>query len=199
MVELKIFNRWSTEGITVDDMGLKDYVCMTPKVVPRTGARYAKFRFHKSQANMVERFINKLMIPGHRSKKHYISSGKNTGKGIRAYALAEKTFLLIEGRTKENPIKVFVKAVENAAPREEVTAIEYGGARYAKALEMAPQRRIDFVMRLMIQGAYQKSFGKKIKAEEALADEIINAYKLSNMSVAIAKKLEMERQADSSR
>ncbi|MEK6828123.1 MAG: hypothetical protein AABX78_02130 [Nanoarchaeota archaeon] len=33
----------------------------------------------------------------------------------------------------------------------------------------------------------------------SLADEIISAYRLSNASNAIAKKLEIERQADSSR
>ena len=37
------------------------------------------------------------------------------------------------------------------------------------------------------------------KIESCLAEEIINAYKLSNNSNAIAKKLEVERQADSSR
>ena len=92
-----------------------------------------------------------------------------------------------------------VKAVENAAPREEIITIEYGGARYPKAVECAPQRRVDLVLRNITQGSYAKSFGTKKPIENCLADEIISAYKLSNDSFAISKKLEVERQADSSR
>ena len=51
----------------------------------------------------------------------------------------------------------------------------------------------------MTQGAYQKSFNSKKSIENCLAEEIINAYKLSSNSNAISKKLEVERQADSSR
>ena len=66
-----------------------------------------------------------------------------------------------EKQTKENPIKIFAKALENAAQREEIITIEYGGARYPKAVECAPQRRVDLALRYMTQGAYQKSFNSK--------------------------------------
>ena len=124
---------------------------------------------------------------------------QGTGKGQTAYNLVHQAFELIEQKLKKNPIEVFVKAIENAAPREEIVTIEYGGARYPKAVEMAPQRRVDTVLKLMIQGSYQKSFNKKKKSYECLAEEIINAYQMSQDSSAIAKKLELERQADSSR
>ena len=51
----------------------------------------------------------------------------------------------------------------------------------------------------MVQGAYHKSFNAKKKMVNCLADEILFAYQLSSQSNAIAKKNEMERQADSSR
>ena len=143
--------------------------------------------------------MNKVMGAGHKSKKHFRSSGRTTGKAQKAYDIIEKTFKLIESRTKENPIKVFAKALENAAQREEILTIEYGGARYPKAVECSPQRRIDIALRHMTQGAYHKSFGAKKPVEEFLAEEIINAYNLSQNSNAIAKKLEVERQADASR
>ncbi len=73
------------------------------------------------------------------------------------------------------------------------------GARYPKAVECAPQRRVDIVLRYFVQGAYAKCFNSKKKLVDALADEIINAYKLSPNSLAVSKKLEVERQADSSR
>lgn len=199
MTELKAFNRWSTSDIKVTDPGLKDYITLEPKIVPRTGARYAGNRFHKSKVFIVERLMNKIMIPGHKSKKHFKSSGHITGKASKAYNIVEKVLRIIEVKTKENPLKIFVKALENAAQREEIITIEYGGARYPKAVECAPQRRIDMVLRHMAQGAYHKSFNSKKPIEEWLADEITNAYNLSSSSNAIAKKLEVERQADASR
>ena len=94
-------------------------------------------------------------------KKHFISSGHNTGKKDKALKIVEKAFEKIEQKTKKNPVAVLAKAIENAAPREEVISIEYGGARYPKAVECAPQRRIDIALRYMTQSAYQKSFNTK--------------------------------------
>lgn len=196
---VKAFNRWSVDGIKVEDRGLVGYICLTPRIVPKTGGKNVGTRFHKSKTFIVERLINKLMNPGHKSKKHFISSYQTTGKGIKAYDIVERTFEIIENKTKENPIKVFVKALENAAPREEILTIEYGGARYPKAVECAPQRRVDIVLKLFTQGAFQKSFNKKLSIENTLSNEIIAAYNLSQTSAAIQKKLEVERQADSSR
>jgi small subunit ribosomal protein S7 len=199
MVEIKAFNRWSTEGIVVEDPGIKPYVQLQAKIVPRTGARYAGNKFYKSKVFIIERLMNKLMIPGHKSKKHFRTSYKMTGKAHQAYDIVEQTLVNIERQTKENPIKIFVKALENAAQREEIITIEYGGARYPKAVECSPQRRIDLALRHMTQGAYHKSFNSKKSMVDCLAEEIINAYRLSQSSNAITKKLEIERQADSSR
>ena len=111
----------------------------------------------------------------------------------------ERVLEIVEERTKQNPITVLVLAIEKAAPREEVISIEYGGARYPKAVECAPQRRIDIALRYMTQAGMQKSFRSKTSIEHALADEIIAAYEGSQNSLAISRKLEVERQADSSR
>ena len=165
----------------------------------KTGARYAGNKFHKSRVFIVERLINKLMIPGHKGKKHFKTSGHMTGKANTAYGIVEEAFKLIEKQSKENPIKVFVKALENAAQREEIITIEYGGARYPKALECSPQRRVDLVLRHMTEGAYHRTFNTKKSIVNTLAEEILGAYRLSPGSNAIAKKLEIERQSDSSR
>lgn len=196
---IKAFDRWDVEGVKIKDPGLVNYINLEPRVVPKTGAKYAGNRFHKSKTFIVERLINKVMIPGHKSKKHFRSSAHITGKGQKAFEIVEKTFKIIEKKTKENPINVFVEALVNAAPREEIITIEYGGARYPKAVECAPQRRIDIALRYFVQGSYQKSFNSKKSIEDALAEEIINAYTLSPNSMAVSKKLEIERQADSSR
>ncbi|MBW2994559.1 30S ribosomal protein S7 [Candidatus Woesearchaeota archaeon] len=199
MTEILAFNRWSTSGIAVADEGLVRYINLEPRVVPKTGARYAGKRFHKSKIFIVERLINKLFIPGHKSKKHLRSSGHCTGKTSNAYGIVENAFTIIEQKIKENPLKVFVQALVNAAPREEIVTIEYGGARYPKAVECSPQRRLDIALRFFVQGSYDKSFKKKKSVESALADEIMAAYKLDPKSLAISKKNETERQADAAR
>ncbi len=198
-MKILAFNKWDCEGIKVEDPGLQRYITLQPRIMPRSGAKYAGNRFHKSKIFIVERLMNKIMVPGHKGKKHVKSSGRCTGKANKAYEIVLNTLNLIEQRTKENPVKVLVKAIENGAPREEIITIEYGGARYPKAVECAPQRRIDYVLKMMVQGSYQKSFNAKIKFVDALANEIIAAFRLDAKSQAIAKKFEVERQADSSR
>lgn len=199
MSEIKVFNRWGIEGVKVDDHGLQQYVTLQPRIVPKTGAKYAGSRFHKSRTFIVERLINKIMVSGHKSKKHFKTSYHMTGKANTAYSIVEEAFKQVEKSTKENPVKVFVKALENAAQREEIVTIEYGGARYPKAVECSPQRRVDLALRYMTQGAYHKTFNTKKSIVSSLAEEIVNAYRMSSASNAIAKKLEIERQADSSR
>jgi len=79
MKDIKVFNRWSIEGITVQDPGLVNYINLEPTIVPKTGGKNVGIRFHKSKTFIVERFMNKLMVPGHKSKKHF----RTTSKGCR--------------------------------------------------------------------------------------------------------------------
>ncbi len=199
MADIKCFNRWSTDGITVRDTGIAPYITLHPKILPKTGARYAGNRFHKSYVFIVERLAAKLMNTGHKARKHFISSGHHTGKKNNSLNIIESAFGKVEAKLKKNPIAALVLAVENAAPREEVISIEYGGARYPKAVDIAPQRRVDLALRNMTQGAYWKTFNKKMKIDDALADEIISAAQSSGKSNAIAKKRDLERQASSSK
>ena len=196
---MKLFNRWDTDGIVINDKGLVGYINLNPILVPKTGGKNTVVRFWKNKYSIVERLMNKLMIPGHRGKKHKLTSGKCSGKSYTVYKIVYGTFELIENKIKKNPVEVFVKALENAAPREEITSIEYGGAKYPQAVDCSPQRRVDIALRMMVQGAYQKSYGKKKKMTNALAEEILSAYNSEQSSAAISRKLELERQSDASR
>ena len=198
MSTIKFFNRWDAEA-KVSDMGLVNYITLHPKILPKTGARYAGNRFHKSNTFIVERLAVKLMGAGHKGKKHFMSSGHTAGKKNLALRVLENAIAKAELKLKINPLQIVVKAIENAAPREEVIAIEYGGARYPKAVDVAPQRRVDLALRNITQGAYSKSFNKKSKIEDALADELINAAQGSVKSAAVSKKRDVERQAASSK
>ncbi|MEK6904647.1 MAG: 30S ribosomal protein S7 [Nanoarchaeota archaeon] len=196
---MKVLGKWDVGNINVIDPGLKDYINLRPVFVPRTAGRYSKTRFWRNKYNVVERLINKLMVPGHKGKKHFISSGRCGGKSLTAINIVRKAFEIVEQKTKKNPIEIFAKAIENAAPRDEITTIEYGGAKYPQAVDCSPQRRVDLVLKFFIQGSYQRSYGKKAKAHEALADEIMRACTNDGKSFAIAAKLQLERQADAAR
>ncbi len=198
--EIKLFNRWSFEGVEVTDPGLKRYINLTPIIVPKTGGRHAKTQFHKSKLNIVERFINKLMVPGHRGKKHLLTSGRCTGKTFTIAKIVEEVFEKIEKKTKKNPIQVFVKAIENAALREEITSYQLGGIMVRKAVVTSPQRRVDLALRNIVQAAYRKSFGKKKRMVDALVEEILGAYENDpSKSEAIKEKERIEREAEGAR
>jgi small subunit ribosomal protein S7 len=197
---MKVFNLWDIESVKVQEKALIPYIFINPVLVPRSAGRgVSGQRIWTMKYNIIERLMNRLMVPGHKGKKHKTSSGHCTGKSNKVYKIVKETFQNIEKETKQNPIQVFVTAIENASPREEVTGIEYGGARYSKSVDLSPLRRIDLALRWMVQGSYAKSFNAKKKISQALTDEILAAFKMDQASNAISKKLESERQADSSR
>jgi len=115
MTELKLFNRWSYQGIEIKDPGIKPYINLRPVVIPKTYGRNSKHPFYRSKMNIVERLINKLMVPGHRGKKHLLTSGRCTGKTQTIIKLVKEVFERLENQTKKNPIEVLVTAIGNAA------------------------------------------------------------------------------------
>jgi small subunit ribosomal protein S7 len=195
---MKIFNKYSTEEVKVEDPGLKEYINLDERLVLRSAGR-AKQRFAKSKINVIERMASLLAVPGHRGKKHKIITSHSTGKYEKNMKIMLETLKILEKKTGNNPVQVLVKAIENAAPRDEVTMIEYGGARYPQAVDMSPMRRINKTMKNLIHGAYDKAFNKKAKIQEALADEILLAYEEKPESFAMSKKNESEKTADSAR
>lgn len=196
----KIFNRWSIEGITVSDPGLKNYINLRPIIVPTSHGRHAVSQFYKSShLNIIERLINHLFVPGHKGKRHRMTSGQCAGKSMTVYNIVKKTLEIIEERTKKNPIEVFVRAIENAALREEITSFQVGGIIVRRAVITAPQRRVDLALRLIKQGAYHKAFGKK-SITQCLAEEILATYNYdAQNSYAIKEKERIEREAAGAR
>ena len=195
---IKLFGRWSPI-VEVKDQGLKPYINLNPVLVPYTAGRTIKKQFWKSKKSIVERLAAKLMIAGHKGKKHYWTSNINTGKIATQYRLIIQTFDAIEKKTKKNPLEVLVRALEQGTPREGVATIEYGGVRYPKAADMAPQRRIDLALRWIVQSAFMSSRKHKKMMFDALADEIIATAAGDAKSSCITKKTELERQAAASR
>jgi small subunit ribosomal protein S7 len=201
VTELKLFGKWDYEGIKVDDLGLEKYISLKPTSLPHTGGRHENRRFGKSQLPIVERLINRLLNPGLAKGKggKHIKMSVASGKKQKAINIIKTAFEIIYLRTKNNPIQVMVKAIENAAPREETTRISYGGIVYHQSVDIAPQRRIDIALRFLIQGTVKATKKSSKTIEECIADEIIAASENNPRSYSISKKEERERIAFSTR
>jgi small subunit ribosomal protein S7 len=198
-MEIKIFDRWSTKDVEVLDIGLKNYINLKPVIVPKTSGRHRQ-QFHRAKMNIVERLITKLMVPGHRSKRHRITSGRVVGKYSTNYKIVKDAFQKIENITKKNPVEVFVRAVENSALREEIANYQIGGIIVRKSVITSPQRRVDMALRNITQTSYKKSFGKKDKMSDVLANELVGAFNNDkNKSEAVAEKERIEREAEGAR
>ena len=189
---------YDVSEVVVEDEGLKDVINLDAKLIVKDAGRNVQ-KFGKTKVNIVERLMNRLAVAGHRGKKHKIEMGFATGKYSKNMKIVLEAFKIIEKRTNKNPIQVLVKAIENSAPRDEITVIEYGGARYPQAVDVSPSRRINLALRWITQGAGDKAFGKKKSLSQALAEEIILASENNGESFAYKKKNEAEKQADSAR
>jgi small subunit ribosomal protein S7 len=186
--EIMLFQKWSFKDITVKDIGLQRYLNLTPMVAPHSMGRHEHQRFRKAKVNIVERLINGLM-----------RGGKNAGKKAKATNIVKEAFEIINVKTGKNPIYVLVQAVENASPCEDTTRVSYGGVVYHLSVDVAPQRRIDLAIRHITAGAKASSANNPKSIQETLADELVLAANKDIKSVAVAKRNEIERVAQSSR
>ncbi len=196
--EFKIFDIYDLSEIKVEDPGLKPVINLQSKLILKSYGRNTQ-KFGQTKVNIVERLMNKLAVAGHRGKKHRIILGRSTGKYSKNMKTVLEAFKIIEKRTGKNPVQVLVNAIENSAPKDEVTVIEYGGARYPQAVDVSPLRRVNLALKHIVHGASDRAFNKKKNIAQGLAEEIILASENNGESFAIRKRNESEKQADSAR
>ncbi|MFX1562225.1 MAG: 30S ribosomal protein S7 [Promethearchaeota archaeon] len=198
---IKVFGKWSTKDIEIQDAGLTKYICLTPFIIPHTHGRHEHRRFGKEHVHIVERFINRLMTPGwaRRRSAGARNAGLIAGKKSSAIRIVKEAFEIIHLRTGKNPIQILIQAIVNAAPREETTRISYGGISYHTACDVAPLRRIDLALRFLAESVWGKSFNTIVPIEEIIADELMAAASRDARSNAVRRREEKERMALSAR
>ncbi|MFC4541121.1 30S ribosomal protein S7 [Halosolutus amylolyticus] len=185
-VSAKLFGTWEIGEIEYGDPSTERYITVTP--IAHTAGRHASKQFKKSQVSIVERFINRLM-----------QTEENTGKKQQSLNHVREAFELVHERTEENPVQVLVTAVENAAPREETVRLKYGGISVPKAVDVAPQRRVDQALKFLAEGVYNDSFKTTTPAAEAIANQLVGAANYDVQTYAISQKEEKERVAAAAR
>ncbi len=183
-----LFGKYPFEGIEIHDPGLAPHLYVHPIYSPHTEGKLSGRPFMKAHMHLVERLANNLM-----------KGGKFTGKKSKAITTIKLAFDEVAAREKANPLQLLVNAVENAAPREEVTRLQFGGISVPRAVDSAPARRASVAIRNLALGAIQASRKSTRPIHSCLASEIILASKADLTSFAVGRKEEVERVAQSAR
>ena len=125
------------------------------------------------------KFINVLMLDGKKSTAERIVYG----------ALDE-----VAEKTKEDPVEVFVRALDNVRPVVEVKSRRVGGATYQVPVEVRPRRRTALAMRWLVDASRrrgEKSMGLR------LASELLEA--AANRGNAVKKREDTHRMAEANK
>lgn len=116
------------------------------------------------------------------------------GKKSVAEKVVHDAFERIKKITKEDPVVIFERAIENVSPHVEVSSRRVGGANYQVPREVRPTRQFTLALR-WITDAARKRGGKPVA--ERLAEELVAASK--NEGAAIKKKQDVHRMAEANR
>lgn len=130
-------------------------------------------------SQLVTRFINSLM-----------KRGKKT--------VAEQTFYgaleIVQEKAKDDPLKLFKRAVENVKPQVEVKSRRVGGSTYQVPVEVSSNRQLSLSIRWLVE--YARSRGER-SMREKLAGEFLDA--ANNRGGAMKKKDDTHRMAEANK
>jgi ribosomal protein S7, bacterial/organelle len=130
-------------------------------------------------SKLVAKLINKVMLDG---------------KKGTAQQILYSAFDRIEASTKENPLDVFQKALENIMPVLEVRSRRVGGSNYQVPVEVRPERRTTLGLRWLVQYARLRN---ERTMEERLAKEIMDA--ANGQGNSVKKREDIHRMAEANK
>ena len=133
----------------------------------------------KYSDRMVGRFTNVIMKDGKKSTAEHIVYG---------------AFEIIEKKTRNDPLAMFRRALDNIRPRVEVKSRRVGGATYQVPIEVRPERANSLAMRWLSSYARNRA-GKSM--HEKLADEIIDA--ANERGESVKKREDTHRMAEANK
>ncbi|MBW2243525.1 MAG: 30S ribosomal protein S7 [Deltaproteobacteria bacterium] len=128
---------------------------------------------------MVTRFMNIIMLDGKKSTAERILYG---------------AFDEIEQKTRNDPLAMFRRAIDNVRPRVEVKSRRVGGATYQVPIEVRPERATSLAMRWLVGSARSRG-GKSMK--DKLANELIDA--ANEQGEAVKRREDTHRMADANK
>jgi small subunit ribosomal protein S7 len=133
----------------------------------------------KYNSTLITKFINTYMKQGKR--------------GIAERVIYE-TMEIVKKKAKEDPLKVFEKAVENVRPQVETKSRRVGGATYQVPIEVEINRSVSVGVRWLIH--YAQGRGGKSMVER-LSAEVLDA--VGNKGGAVKKREDTHKMAEANR
>ena len=133
----------------------------------------------KYRSSLLTRFMNVVMLDGKKSTAEKIVYGA-------LQTVAEKT--------RDEPIKIFERALQNCKPDVEVKSRRVGGATYQVPVEVREERRIALSMRWLVLYARRRA-GRTMR--EKLAAELIEA--ANERGGAFKKREDTHRMAEANK
>ena len=133
----------------------------------------------KYNSKLVAKFMNNVMRRGKKSLAEHILYG---------------ALDLIEQRSKQDPLDVFHKALDNVRPVIEVKSRRVGGATYQVPVEVRNERRDALAMRWIINYAKQRSEKTMV---QKLAGELQDA--AQNRGGSVKKREDTHRMAEANK
>lgn len=127
----------------------------------------------------LQKFINKLMYDGKKSKAETIIYG---------------SLKLVEEKLQKPAVEVFEKALSNLAPLMEVKSRRVGGATYQVPIEVTRERGHALAMQWLREAARERAGRSMI---EKLSAEIMDSF--SGTGAAMKKREDMHKTAESNK
>ena len=143
--------------------------------------------------------IKKKKLPGDRRYNStlltkFINTYMKRGQKSTAERAIYGTLELVKQKAKEDPLKVFEKAVENVRPTLETKSRRVGGATYQVPIEVEANRSVAVGVRWLLK--YAQARGGKSMIEKLTA-EILDA--VANKGGAVKKREDTHKMAEANR
>ena len=116
------------------------------------------------------------------------------GKKSLAEGIVYGAFDMIEEKTKQDPLSVFKKAMDNVRPTLEVKPKRVGGATYQVPMEVNSRRATTLAIRWIVDFSRKR---KEHTMRERLANEILDASE--NTGASVKRREDLYKMAESNR
>jgi small subunit ribosomal protein S7 len=116
------------------------------------------------------------------------------GKKSTAERIVYGAFGIIESKTRNDPLQMFRRALDNVRPRVEVKSRRVGGATYQVPVEVRPERATSLAMRWLVEYAQARP-GKSM--QDRLANELIDA--ANERGESVKKREDTHRMAEANK
>ncbi len=128
---------------------------------------------------LISQVINKILLRGKKSKAEHIVYG---------------SMRILEDKTKENPLEILDKCLDNVRPQLEVKSRRVGGATYQVPVEVSSDRANTLAIRWIVDFSRKR---KEKTMTERLAGEILDG--ASNTGSSVKKKEDLYKMAEANK